>query len=164
MLRESRGAGAGSGRTSRRGFPAPVGTGRERSLAGRPSVCPRHPAVFLPLSPPPEGETGHQRTRLAAACSFHCRQGATCAVPDLRPPFRSLRRCLCVRLCFSVREENTSTSDLRVVPRVGFYASAAANHVNRACLGIGMAMLRTARPLRETPCDKEDASLRPCSH
>lgn len=164
MLRESRGAGAGSGRTSRRGFPAPVGTGRERSLAGRPSVCPRHPAVCLPLSPPPEGETGHQRTRLAATHSFYCCRGATCAVPDLRPPFRSLRRCLCVRLCFSVREENASTSDLRVVPRVVFYASAAANHVNRACLGISMAMLRTARPLHEALCDKEDASLRPCSH
>lgn len=122
MLRESRGAGAGSGRTSRRGFPAPVGD-RPRALTRRPLVCPRHPAVCLPLSPPPEGETGHQRTRLAAACSFYCCRGATCAVPDLRPPFRSLRCCLCVRLCFSVREENTSTSDLRVVPRVGFYAS-----------------------------------------
>lgn len=59
MLRESRGAGAGSGRTSRRGFPAPVGTGRERSLAGRRSV----PVILPSVSLCPRPQRGRRGTR-----------------------------------------------------------------------------------------------------
>lgn len=58
MLRESRGAGAGSGPTSRRGFPAPVGD-RPRALTRRPAVGLSPSSCRLsPFVPAPRGGDG----------------------------------------------------------------------------------------------------------